>query len=327
MKARHLWICAALLCLVFAGAGPAQNYAYATDSNLNAGGSNVYPFSASPNSWRYQLLFDAKYLPGKPIIVTDIAFGSTAASPTLFQASQFEVRLAHNTTGALVSTFASNFHTPPVTVFNGALKWQPAHLQWVDLGLTSGFVYDGQSSLTIEMRYRNRTSAGPTIRSDPIMPRVWNNSASDPFAATTGTATTSYGLKTRLTYIDAATLTLAGTPNPGGTVDLIISAPVDGGKPYQAASSLGTGPIHFGNRQLNLTPDDLMVITVGGYLPQVFVNYSGLLDKAGTAKAQIKILNNPALKGVRIHSAFVTLDPMAPFGISLISNTATFSIQ
>jgi len=322
-----IWVSVALLGLVLAGAAEAQGYAYATDSNLNAGGSNVYPFSASPNSWRYQLLFEAKYLPMKQILITDIAFGSTATNPSLFQASQFEVRMGHNTTGTLVSTFDNNFHTPPVTLFNGAMKWQPAYLQWVDLGLTSSFLYDGQSGITIEMRYRGRTSAGPTIRSDPIMSRVWNNTASDPFAAPTGTATTSYGLKTRLTYIDAATLTLLGTPTPGGTIDLMIFSPADAGKPYQAASSLGTGPIPLGNRQLNLTPDDLMGITVGGYLPQVFVNYAGVLDAKGNAKAQIKILNNPVLKGVRIHSAFVTLDANAPFGISLISNTATFSIQ
>lgn len=207
------------------------------------------------------------------------------------------------------------------------MKYQAAYQKWVDLGCTSGFTYDGTSHLIVELRYRGRTSAGTSMRSDPILPRVWAKATTgDNYVATSGTATTSYGLKTRLTYIKT-TLTLSGSPSPGGTVDLDLLAPPDAGKPYQVASSLGNGPIPIGSRQINLTLDDLLVITVNGYLPSVFLNYSGLLDASGKAKAQIKILNDSRLKGIRIYSAFVTLDAGAPNGISLISNTADFTIQ
>ena len=327
---RHLLLLlVAFLAVAAAFSAPAagQSYVYASDSNLGAGGSNVYPFSATPNSWRYQIFIDAKYLPANPVQFTDVAFGSTATSPTLFQASQFQVRLAHNTVGSLSATFASNFSTPPVVLFDGAMKYQAAYQKWVDLGCTSGFSYDGTSHLIVELRYRGRTSAGSTMRSDPILPRAWAKATTgDNYVATSGTATTSYGLKTRLTYIKT-TLTLSGSPSPGGTVDLDLLAPPDAGKPYQVASSLGNGPIPIGSRQINLTLDDLLVITVNGYLPSVFLNYSGLLDASGKAKAQIKILNDSRLKGIRIYSAFVTLDAGAPNGISLISNTADFTIQ
>ena len=47
---------------------------------------------------------------------------------------------------------------------------------------------------------------------------------------------------------------------------LDISAPGDSGLPYQIGSSLGTGPIPIDTRVLNLSPDDLLVVTVNNYL-------------------------------------------------------------
>jgi hypothetical protein len=304
----------------------AQNYAYVPDNNLSSGGSNSYPFRSTPTSWRYQMLHLAKYLPGKPVRITEMALAASTTSPPVFQASDFQIRMAHTTATTLSLTFAQNFGTPPVTVLNGAFKYQSTYLQWVDLGLQQGFLYDGTSNLVVEIRYRGRTSAGPSFRSDPAMHRTWNTTDADPYAATIATkGTTSYGLKTRFTY-DSITLTLSGSPQPGGTVNLDMASPGDAGKPYQLASSLGTGPIPLGSRQIGLTPDNLMVITTGGLLPGVFVNFAGLLDAQGNARAQIQIPNLPALKGVRIYNAFVTLDPAAPFGISQISSTVTLSI-
>jgi hypothetical protein len=117
-----------------------------------------------------------------------------------------------------------------------------------------------------------------------------------------------------------------GSPSPGKTVDLFLKSPPDKGRAYIVASSLGTGPIVLGNRKIELTPDDLMVVTVFNYLPSVFVNYQGTLDAQGDGKAEIRIPNIPALINLRIHSAFVVLDAAAPYGIQTISNTFTFTI-
>ncbi|MBN2489573.1 MAG: hypothetical protein JXQ29_01830 [Planctomycetes bacterium] len=328
MHSLRFWMTALLLATVLAGAAAeGQNYAYATDSNLNVGGCNAFPFASTSTSWRYQIIFAAKYLPGRPVLVTDLGFGACMTSPPLFQASEFQIRFAHNTVGTLTSTYDNNFSMPPVTLFYGPITWQAVYLQWQDLGLTAPFAYDGQNHIVIEIRYRGRTSASTSMRSDPNMPRVYISSGTDPYTAITGTLAANYGLKTRLTYIEAAILTLAGSPQPGGTVDLLLDAPAAAGKPYQMASSLGTGPIILGSRSIGLSLDDLLVLTVGNYLPAVFANYAGLLDAQGKARAQIRIPNNPALKGVRIYSAFVTLDALAPLGIDLISNTVTLSIQ
>lgn len=303
----------------------AQNYAYVTHPNLASGGSNSYPFSSTPASWRYQMFYDRNHLPRTRVRITDLAFGSSVSNPSLFEASQFEVRMAHNTVGSLSTVFANNFSTPPVTLFSGVMKYQAVYQTWVDLGLTSPFMYDGTSHLVLEIRYRNRTKTGSSMRSDSNMARVWNNTAADPFAATTGTMRTNYGLMTRITY-DSITLLLSGAPSPGGTITLNMEAPPAANQPYQAASSLGTGPIKLGTRAIGLTVDDLMALSVGGLVPTVFVDFSGKLDAAGKATARLKIPNHAALKGLRIYNAFVTLDVNAPFGVGLISSTERFSI-
>jgi hypothetical protein len=117
-----------------------------------------------------------------------------------------------------------------------------------------------------------------------------------------------------------------GSPNPGKAVDLYLQSPGDKGLLYIMGSSLGTGPIPIGTRKLNLSPDDLLLITVNNYVPAIFVNYQNTLDSKGEAKAQIRIPNVPALIGVRIHTAYLVLDPAAPQGVKTISNTFTFSV-
>ena len=61
-------------------------------------------------------------------------------------------------------------------------------------------------------------------------------------------------------------------------------------------------------------------------MPAIFTGYRGVIDSRGQAQAAIHIPNMPALIGVRLHSAFVTLSPSAPSGIRSISNTFLFSI-
>ena len=126
---------------------------------------------------------------------------------------------------------------------------------------------------------------------------------------------------------DYSPLTLSGSPTPGGTVTLALAVAADAGLPYQIGSSLGAGPTPVGNRSINLTVDDLLVVSVSGLLPAVFADYAGRLDPSGKATASIRLPPFPALKGLRIHSAFVTLDAAMPSGIRTISATAIFSIQ
>jgi len=326
------------LCLALPLIG--QKYAYHDNPSPTGGSANTFPFgNAFGNNWRYQLGVPASSLPNQPVRFTELAFAPTASGT--FSVKDFQLRMAHASTAVLTSIFATNLGPSPVTLIDvqgGNYSFTATANQWTSLGPTSGFAYDGQRALVIEIRYRgfgtlNQGTAslrGWTSASNSH--RTWANGSypqpgpADPYSTPYGYGSrTSGAIRVRLTYVESV-ITLSGTPGPGGTVDLNLLSPADAGRFYQAASSLGTGPIPIGTRSLNLTADDLMVITVGGYLPTVFVNYVGKLDAGGAAKAAIKIPNNPSLKGVRIHSAFITLDPSAPFGISNISNTATFSI-
>jgi len=250
--------------------------------------------------------------------------------------------MAHSSTHTLTSNLVSNIGPSPTTLIDvqgGNYTFNATASKWTSLGpVQKGFDYDGKSALIIEIRYRGHgtlNQGSVSIRgftSSSNSNRVWANGSypsppfPDPYSATMGYGPyTSGAIRVRLTYVETV-ITLSGTTSPGGTVDLDLMSAVDPNRPYQAASSLGTGPIPIDTRVLNLSPDDLMVVSVNGYLPSVFLNYTGVLDASGKAKAQIKIPNLPALKGVRIHSAFITLNPAAPSGVSSISNTATFSI-
>jgi len=121
-------------------------------------------------------------------------------------------------------------------------------------------------------------------------------------------------------------LEAGGTVRPGGVVAFMLTATDAVGLPCQLGSSLGTGPIPIDTRNLSLSPDGLLALSVAGLWPAIFSGYRGLIDNRGRARAAIHIPNLLALIGTRIHTAFVTLDPAAPSGIRSISNTYSFSI-
>ena len=69
---------------------------------------------------------------------------------------------------------------------------------------------------------------------------------------------------------------------------------------------------------------------MGGKLPTVFQDYTGLLDSQGNGTARLVIPNTAALVGIRLHSAFLTIKAEAPFNLKSnlksISDTFTFTI-
>ena len=121
-------------------------------------------------------------------------------------------------------------------------------------------------------------------------------------------------------------LTGSGTGKIGTTVNLFLDAGVgDAGLPYQLGSSFGSGPIPIDTRLLGLSVDDLLVISVNGWVPAIFQNFSGVLDASGKATAAINIPNFAALDQLRIYTAFVTIKVGAPSNIQTISNTFVFT--
>ncbi len=298
---------------------------YIPANTPSVGSRNNWPFNPRFGpEWRYQMVFTAAQLGNQPLLINEIAFAPSGTGT--LTAQDFEVRMSHTTVPAS-STLATNLPKPQTVLLAKNHVWQTTHQTWSTIGLTSAFAYNGTDSLTIEVRYRNGTAAGfsgTCYYDSNNHPRIYSRGTTA-YNATTGSMD-NHGLKIRITFTSAI-ITLSGTTSPGSTVDLDLDAPSDAGKAYQAASSFGLGPIPIGSRVLNLSIDALLDITVNNYLPMIFKNYAGNLDAKGKAKAQIMIPNAPVLKGIRIHSAFVTLDASAPFGISLISNTASFTIN
>jgi len=121
-------------------------------------------------------------------------------------------------------------------------------------------------------------------------------------------------------------LVASGSTQIGKTLALALSAASSANLPYQIGSSLGTGPIPIGGRNLGLSPDDLLVVTVSGLWPGIFSGYAGIMDAKGATKATINIPSIAGLVGTRIHTAFLTLSASAPAGVKEISNTVSFTI-
>jgi hypothetical protein len=118
----------------------------------------------------------------------------------------------------------------------------------------------------------------------------------------------------------------SGSARPGTTITFALLAEADASLPYQMGSSFGDGPIAIGTRQLGLTQDDLLVLSIRGVPPAIFQGYNGWLDARGQAGAKLNILNDPRLTGIRIHTAFVTVNPRSAQGIQSISDTWSFTI-
>ena len=319
---------ALFLALILTGAAVADEV-YVPDSNPSTGGSNAIPFwaewSAINGSIRYQALYSAAQLGNKAFVIKEISFAANYTGS--FSATQFQVRISHVTATTLNPMMDLNIPSP-VTCYDGTISFPTTVGTWAPLGLTGSFSYNGTDNLVVDVRYfggkTTLTGSGSQGRfRSAAINRSW---AYQNYNATQQSGSDSLaGLKTRFT-VDFITISASGKPNPGGTVTLDLSAPADGGLPYQIGSSLGTGPIPIDTRQLGLSLDALLDVTVNGYLPMIFKNYAGILDAAGKGKGTIDIPNLPALVGVKFHSAFVTIDTTAPSNIKSISPTETIAI-
>lgn len=309
-----------LLAAVLSGLARAGDK-YHPDANASQGSCATMPWSTA--EIRYQTFVPAATLGAQPLVVSEIAFAPCASG--IFSATQLEIRMAHFTGSKLSTIFASNFNGNLTTVMSGPVNWTHTQDQWSDVGLTSTFAYNGTDNLLIEVRFLGATGSVQCHAANAVRSRfnasrgAYNTPYAGPFAILQSP-------KMRVTFNETV-LSGTGSPAPGGTVLLALLSTPDPNLPYQLGSSLGTGPIPIDTRRLGLSPDPLLVITVLGALPLVFQGYVGKLDAAGKAAAKIAIPPIPALKGLRLHSAFLTLQASAPSGVKSISNTFTFTIQ
>jgi galactose oxidase-like protein len=126
-------------------------------------------------------------------------------------------------------------------------------------------------------------------------------------------------------YVDVRIIP-SGTARPGTSVLLDLVASGDVGLASQVGTSFGTGPIPVDTRTLDLSPDGLLAVSLGGLWPSIFVGYRGVIDSHGKAQAAIHIPNVASLVGTQLHTAFATLESLAPSGFRSISATVFFVI-
>lgn len=294
---------------------------------------NYFPFMVGFGEWRYQFVIGANRLGGKSRVLTHISFQPCQSNT--FRAAAFEMRMSHHTLTAAPSlTFAANLPSPQVVIPAGPITYARTQSTWSTLKLTRPFTYNGKDGLTIELRYKGGTlTGGSPSGSDDSFPRDYNYQCyrvfrygAGSYASTTATSQLSTGmLLTRLTYLDAS-ISGSGSPSIGGTVHLSLLASGDAGLAYQVGTSLGTGPIPIGTRKLGLSPDGLLIVSTSGLWPCIFSGYRGILDARGQARAVIHVPSIQVLIGVRLNSAFVTLDSAAPSGVKTISDTFSFPV-
>lgn len=316
---RSAWLCLFLVLVVcpVLSAGDV----YHPDASSTAGNLSGLPWIQQ--EVRYQARVPAAVFGAKTLRITDLAFAAGAAGT--FTATQCEITLAHlPTSSRFSSTFAANLQKDKVVMFSGPISWACLQDQWCSLGLNGVFNYNGTDHVVVEVRFQGG-QGGVKCRSGAVG-IVYLTGVGSYGATTAGSIAPLVAPKMRLTYRETL-LSASGSPARGGTIDLDLLSTADAGAGYQVGSSLGTGPIHIDARLLELSPDPLLVASVGGNLPTIFGGFAGTLDSAGKAQAKIHIPAIAALQGVRIYSAFVTLSLSAPSGVSNISNTVLFTIM
>jgi hypothetical protein len=169
-----------------------------------------------------------------------------------------------------------------------------------------GIALDGTSNVYVTGKSDSSATSFPVT----VGPDLTQNGIGDAFVA----------------KIELADVSGSGATRPGSAVTLHLVATNSAGLPYQLGTALGTGPIWIGSRRLDLSSDGLLVVSVQGLWPQVFLAYRGILDAQGRTQAAVQIPNHAALIGIRLHSAFVTFDAAAPGGIRSISGAYSFTI-
>jgi hypothetical protein len=287
---------------------------------------NAIPFSASFMGGEacYQALVPASMLGTQQAMFTELSFAACSNPPANFVATNFDVTIAHTTLTKLSPTFATNLSKDATVVYSGSITFVGVYQKWAPLGLTKPFQYNGSDNVVVEIRYKGATGGFSCYRVGTIERSYATGSGA--YTATTSRGGGMAALKMQFKTPDIQ-LTLSGSTKPGGKVTLDLLSPADASLAYQMGSSLGNGPTPIGSRQLGLTTDDLLVVTTGNLLPSIFVGYTGFLDAGGKAQGAINIPNNSGLIGVRIYSAFVTLDKASAFGIKSISPTKLLTVQ
>lgn len=126
----------------------------------------------------------------------------------------------------------------------------------------------------------------------------------------------------------AATLTRTTPPAMGTAINFTLSSASDPNKAYAFAWSLGSIPgiVLPDGRTIPVNMDAVFDLSISTPNP-LFPNNFGLLGATGTATASVLIPAYPPLVGMRLHGAFIVLNPNASLQVDQISNPLQMVLQ
>jgi len=135
-----------------------------------------------------------------------------------------------------------------------------------------------------------------------------------------------------LTRYGSRNVVCNGTGRPGTTVKISFTSrkAADAGRPYQLAASFGyrNGVKCPNGEFLDLTLDDLFLVTSQNLLPMIFDKFAGVLDASGEATAAVRIPGwLPPGPGIPIFVSGIVIDPGAPGGVTTVGNTHWFTLR
>jgi len=120
-------------------------------------------------------------------------------------------------------------------------------------------------------------------------------------------------------HVMAPVPTPAGPFTVGQSTRIRIAAPIAKLSPYVLAASWSDvfGIRLADGRRIPLDVDSLMLLSLT--VPAIFQDFMGRLNASGVADATLNVPPAPALRGVKFRIGFITVDPLAPTGIRVIS--------
>lgn len=317
------------------------------DLTVNTGRSQGTPFSSTPISnrtvnmrlsyqrdsaiWhnqKYQTVLRCQELGGAGTI-TGLAFNSEGTS--VHYNRVLRIRMTNKPSGYNLSTnFSTNISGYTTVLQETDHSWEVSTNGWNEIGLQSGFVYNGTGDVVVEIMARgNHTSTGTVenFHRDPDIhtPRAYASGwpwSSEP-TTTTGTALAQgiddFGTKIRaefecaavgdfgtscsLAYADAVSTPVAGT----SYTFHIHNGPPNGG----AFIILGFSTNPFGTR-------DLSALGFNGcyqWVPTVASTFK-LTSASGFASHVVNVPNTTTYDGLKIYGYWAALDSNAPGGLA-----------
>lgn len=115
-------------------------------------------------------------------------------------------------------------------------------------------------------------------------------------------------------------------PLRGSELRLLLDSPSDPGAVYQFALSLNEGPTRFGRHLLGLEVDPLFVWSLAP-TAGLTSGFQGQLDTGGRTQVGITLPPDPAIAGLQLFCAFVTLDVPFQSAVQTVSATTSITIR